>query len=36
LAKRFLEFMKQPATVATMEEYGFVLPTTVAHPGHPK
>ena len=36
LAKRFLEFMKQPATVATMEKYGFVLPTTVAHPGHPK
>ena len=36
LAKRFLEFMKQPATVATMEKYGFVLPTTMAHPGHPK
>ena len=35
LAKRFLEFMKQPATVAKMEEYGFVLPTTVADP-HPK
>ena len=26
LAKRFLEFMKQPATVAKMGEYGFVLP----------
>ena len=26
LAKRFLEFMKQPATVARMGEYGFVLP----------
>ncbi|MBV8137968.1 MAG: molybdate ABC transporter substrate-binding protein [Deltaproteobacteria bacterium] len=36
LAKRFLEFMKQPATVATMEKYGFVLPTTVADPGHQK
>jgi molybdate transport system substrate-binding protein len=36
LAKRFLEFMKQPATVATMEKYGFVLPTTVADPGHLK
>jgi molybdate transport system substrate-binding protein len=36
LAKRFLELMKRPATVAKMEEYGFVLPTTVANPGHPK
>jgi molybdate transport system substrate-binding protein len=36
MAKRFLEFMKRPATVATMEKYGFVLPTTVARPGHPK
>jgi molybdate transport system substrate-binding protein len=35
-AKRFLEFMNQPATVAKMEAYGFVLPTTVADPGHPK
>ena len=26
LAKRFLEFMKQPATLAKMSEYGFVLP----------
>ena len=25
LAKRFLEFMKQPATLAKMSEYGFVL-----------
>lgn len=33
LAKRFLEFMKQPATIAKMEEYGFVLPTAVADPG---
>jgi molybdate transport system substrate-binding protein len=30
LAKRFLEFMKQPATVAKMEEYGFVLPSAAA------
>jgi molybdate transport system substrate-binding protein len=30
LAKRFLEFMKQPATVAKMGEYGFVLPGTAA------
>jgi molybdate transport system substrate-binding protein len=36
LAKRFLEFMKQPATVAKMEEYGFVVPTAVADPGHQK
>ena len=26
LAKRFLDFIKQPATVAKMGEYGFVLP----------
>ena len=26
LAKRFLDFMKQPATLAKMGEYGFVLP----------
>ena len=26
LAKRFVDFMKQPATVAKMGEYGFVLP----------
>ena len=30
LARRFLEFMKQPATVATMGDYGFVLPTAAA------
>jgi len=36
LAKRFLEFMKQPATVAKMEEFGFVLPMTMADPGHPQ
>ena len=31
LAKRFLEFIKQPATVAKMGEYGFVLPGAPAH-----
>jgi molybdate transport system substrate-binding protein len=36
LAKRFLEFMKQPATVAKMEEFGFVLPMTTADSGHPQ
>lgn len=36
LAKRFLGFIKQPATVAKMEEYGFVLPTAVADPGQQK
>jgi len=36
LAKRFLDFMKEPATVAKMEEYGFVLPTNVADSRHPK
>ena len=34
LAKRFMEFMKQPATIATMEKYGFVLPTTATDPEH--
>ena len=36
LAKRFLEFMKRPATVAKMEEYGFVLPTALADTAHQK
>lgn len=36
LARRFMEFMKQPATIAKMEKYGFVLPRTVADPGHPQ
>jgi molybdate transport system substrate-binding protein len=36
LAKRFMEFMKQPATVAKMAEHGFVPPTAVADPGQQK
>lgn len=34
LAKRFLEFMKQRATVAKMDEYGFVLPSAAAGAAH--
>jgi molybdate transport system substrate-binding protein len=36
LAKRFLEFMKRPTTVAKMGEYGFVLPTALADSAHQK
>jgi ABC-type molybdate transport system substrate-binding protein len=30
LAKQFLNFLKEPGTVALMEQYGFVVPKEVA------
>lgn len=30
IAKRFLKFLKEPATVALMRRYGFVLPGEIA------
>ena len=31
LANQFLKFLKEPGTVALMEQYGFAVPTDVAH-----
>jgi molybdate transport system substrate-binding protein len=33
LAQKFLEFMKQPATVAQMGRFGFIVPTGIASSG---